>query len=216
MAEVKIPFESGQLFGNLDVPHAATGIVAFAHGSGSGRFSPRNQFVAEALQDAGLATLLLDLLQEDEAEDRQKVFDIQLLAERLQIAAEWLANHERTRSLPLGYFGASTGAGAALVAAARSPERVKAVVSRGGRPDLADSFLPRVQAPTLLIVGGRDDVVIELNQQALGRLRCPKELLVVPGATHLFPEPGALEEVARLATDWFVRHLASVAGAQPS
>jgi putative phosphoribosyl transferase len=187
-------------------------VVAFAHGSGSGRFSPRNQFVAGVLQDAGLATLLLDLLEEEEADDREKVFDIELLAERLRSAADWLRQEPATGALRLGYFGASTGAGAALVAAARDPAAVGAVVSRGGRPDLAHAYLSGVQAPTLLIVGGNDDVVIELNEQALRRLRCPKQLLIVPGATHLFEEPGTLEEVARLAREWFVRYLALVDG----
>ncbi len=205
---VEIPSQRRRLSGILSVPRNAVGVVAFAHGSGSGRFSPRNQFVARVLRGAGLATLLLDLLEEEEAEDRAKVFDIELLAERLQSAADWLHHASETSALPLGYFGASTGAGAALVAAARRPADVGAVVSRGGRPDLADAHLPTVQAPTLLIVGGNDDVVIELNEQALRRLRCPKSLVIVPGATHLFEEPGALEEVSRLAKEWFVRHLA--------
>lgn len=196
-----------RLCGNLSVPADAKGIVAFAHGSGSGRFSPRNQFVAGVLQESGLATLLLDLLEEEEADDRNKVFDIPLLAERLESAADWLSQQPATSALRLGYFGASTGAGAALVAAACDPEAVKAVVSRGGRPDLAREHLPIVQAPTLLIVGGNDDVVIGLNEQALRMLRCPKQLVIVPGATHLFEEPGTLEEVARLAKEWFVRHL---------
>jgi putative phosphoribosyl transferase len=204
---VQIPSGRRTLDGVLVVPPAATGVVAFAHGSGSGRFSPRNQFVARALQEGGLATLLLDLLEEDEAGDRKKVFDIGLLAGRLQSAADWLGDEPATRELPLGYFGASTGAGAALVAAARAPAAVRAVVSRGGRPDLAGDALPLVAAPTLLIVGGDDDVVVGLNEQALARLRCPKELVIVPGATHLFEEPGTLEEVARLAREWFVRHL---------
>jgi putative phosphoribosyl transferase len=206
--EVEIPAGRRRLSGILHVPRGAAGVVAFAHGSGSGRFSPRNQFVARMLQEAGLATLLLDLLEEEEADDRQKVFAIELLAERLQSAADWLSREPATAGLRLGYFGASTGAGAALVAAAREPAAVKAVVSRGGRSDLAGAFLPAVQAPTLLIVGGHDDVVIELNEQALRRLRCPKELVIVPGATHLFEEPGTLEEVARLAKEWFLRHLA--------
>ena len=205
--QVEIPSGRRRLWGILVVPTDATGVVAFAHGSGSGRFSPRNQFVARVLQKAGLATLLLDLLEEEEAEDRGKVFDIGLLADRLQSAANWLGQEPTTASLRLGYFGASTGAGAALVAAARQPDAVDAVVSRGGRPDLAGEDLPRVQAPTLLIVGGNDDVVLTLNQQAGNRLRCPKELVVIPGATHLFEEPGTLEEVARLARDWFVRYL---------
>jgi putative phosphoribosyl transferase len=204
--EVTIPSGRRRLSAILKVPPDATGVVAFAHGSGSGRFSPRNQFVARVLQEAGLATLLLDLL-EEEAEDRGKVFNIGLLAERLQSAADWLSQEPATRALRLGYFGASTGAGAALVAAARHPEAIGAVVSRGGRPDLASDYLPLVQAPTLLIVGGNDDVVIELNEEARRLLRCPNELVIVPGATHLFEEPGTLEEVARLAKEWFVQHL---------
>jgi len=204
---IEIPAGRRRLSGILHVPAGAEGVVTFAHGSGSGRFSPRNQFVAHVLQEAGLATLLIDLLEEDEAEDREKVFDVALLAERLQSAARWLRREPDTRALRLGYFGASTGAGAALVAAALEPATVRAVVSRGGRPDLAARYLPAVQAPTLLIVGGNDDVVIELNEQALRRLRCPKHLVVIPGATHLFEEPGALEEVSRLAKDWFVQHL---------
>jgi putative phosphoribosyl transferase len=191
----------------LTLPTSARAVVAFAHGSGSGRFSPRNRYVAEVLQKAGLATLLMDLLEEQEADDREKVFDIELLAERLASTADWLSQQPDTRRLRLGYFGASTGAGAALVAAARRPEAVGAIVSRGGRPDLASDYLAAVQAPTLLIVGGNDDVVLEMNEQAFGQLRCQKELQVVPGATHLFPEPGALEEVSRLATQWFVQHL---------
>ena len=205
--EIEIPSGRRRLSGILSVPERAVGVVAFAHGSGSGRFSSRNQYVAGVLQEAGLATLLLDLLEEEEAADREKVFDIELLSERLQSAADWLSEEPRTRSLRLGYFGASTGAGAALVAAARQPKKVSAVVSRGGRPDLASASLPAVQAPTLLIVGGDDDVVIELNAQAYQNLHCPREMVVIPGATHLFPEPGALEEVGRLAKDWFLRFL---------
>ena len=205
---VEVSSGKRRLNGILNVPAGAVGVVVFAHGSGSGRLSPRNQFVAQVLQQAGLATLLIDLLEDEEAADRDKVFDIELLAERLQCCADWLSREPDTRALSLGYFGASTGAGAALVAAARQPASVRAVVSRGGRPDLAADELPGVQAPTLLIVGGNDDVVIELNEQALDLLRCPKQLVVIPGATHLFPEPGALEEVSRLAKDWFVRHLA--------
>lgn len=208
--QVQIPCGRRQLRGVLAVPAAAVGVVAFAHGSGSGRFSPRNQFVARALQEAGLATLLLDLLEAEEAEDRNKVFDIALLAERLRSAANWLSQDPRTGNLCLGYFGASTGAGAALVAAARDPGAVGAVVSRGGRPDLAHAELQAVQAPTLLIVGGNDDVVIDLNQQALRLLSCPKKLVIVPGATHLFEEPGTLEQVADLAKDWLVRYLSPV------
>jgi putative phosphoribosyl transferase len=205
--QVAIPAGQRRLNGILRIPPDASGVVAFAHGSGSGRFSPRNQFVARVLEEGGVATLLLDLLDEDEADDREKVFDIELLAERLQIAADWLAREPQTCELRLGYFGASTGAGAALVAAARDPVAVGAVVSRGGRPDLARDYLSAVQAPTLLIVGGRDDVVIELNEQSLRRLLCPKQLVIVPGATHLFEEPGTLDEVARLAKGWFLRHL---------
>jgi len=206
--QVEILSGGRKLNGILSVPSGAGGVVAFAHGSGSGRFSPRNQFVARVLQDAGLATLLLDLLEEEESHDREKVFDIELLAERLQSAADWLSQDPATKAMRLGYFGASTGAGAALVAAARAPAMIGAVVSRGGRPDLADEYLLAVEAPTLLIVGGNDDVVIQLNEQALRRLRCPKELIIVPSATHLFAEPGTLEAVARLATGWFTRHLA--------
>ena len=207
--EVVIPAGERELNGILNVPASAKGVVTFAHGSGSGRHSPRNQYVAGVLQEAGLATLLMDLLDEAEAENRQNVFDIHLLAERLQIAADWLSDRAETRDLRLGYFGASTGAGAALVAAARQPGVVDAVVSRGGRPDLAMEHLAAVKAPTLLIVGGNDDMVLELNEEALSRLRCTKDLVIVQEATHLFPEPGALEEVSRLATDWFVRFLAN-------
>ncbi len=194
------------LSGILRVPPAAHGVVAFAHGSGSGRFSLRNQFVARALEEGGMATLLLDLLEEEEAVDRQKVFDIELLAQRLQAATHWLSQAPETGALRLGYFGASTGAAAALVAAARNPAAVSAVVSRGGRPDLALDWLAAVQAPTLLIVGGNDDGVIDLNRQALRLLHCPKQLAIVPGATHLFEEAGTLEEVARLAEKWFVSY----------
>lgn len=205
--KVLIPSGVHRMGGMLHVPEGAAGVVAFAHGSGSGRFSPRNQFVAHMLQEAKLATLLLDLLEDEEAQDRQKVFDIELLAGRLRSAAAWLADDPDTRPLPVGYFGASTGAAAALVAAARDPTKIRAVVSRGGRPDLAASYLPAVKAPTLLIVGGSDDVVLDLNQRALEQLRCPKNLIVIPGATHLFEEPGALEEVAILAKEWFLHYL---------
>lgn len=205
---IEVPAGKRRLGGILNVPAGAEGVVTFAHGSGSGRFSPRNQFVARVLEQAGLATLLIDLLEEEEADDREKVFDIELLAERLQSAADWLGQEAETSYLRLGYFGASTGAGAALVAAARQPAAVGAVVSRGGRPDLASAYLHAVRAPTLLIVGGHDDVVIELNERALRLLDCPKELVIVPGATHLFEEPGTLEEVSRLARDWFLRYLA--------
>jgi putative phosphoribosyl transferase len=196
--------------GMLKVPTRARGVVTFAHGSGSGRLSPRNQFVAGVLNRAGLATLLLDLLEKEEAENQAMVFDIDLLATRLEGVAEWLRREARTCDLRLGYFGTSTGAAAALVAAAQRPCDVGALVSRGGRPDLALKQLPAVQTPTLLIVGGNDDVILELNEQALGALRCQKRLVVVPDATHLFEEPGALDAVAHLAKEWFIKHLAPV------
>lgn len=205
--EVAIAAGGRTIRGTLSLPRGAAGVVVFAHGSGSGRYSPRNQYVAEVLQQGGLATLLLDLLEEDEANDRSKVFDIALLADRLQAAADWLAAQDETADLRLGYFGASTGAGAALVAAARTRGAVGAVVSRGGRPDLAADALPFVTAPTLLIVGGDDEIVVELNREAFVKLQCDRQLEIVPGATHLFPEPGALEEVARLARGWFRRYL---------
>jgi predicted phosphoribosyltransferase/dienelactone hydrolase len=198
-----------KLPGILAIPERAQGIVLFAHGSGSSRLSSRNQYVAGVLYEAGIATLLFDLLRESEEGDRRKVFDIELLAGRLQEAADWVRRQPETLGLHLGYFGASTGAAAALVAAARNPEGVKAVVSRGGRPDLASDDLPAVSAPTLLIVGGDDEPVIEMNAEALSLLRCEKRMEIIPGATHLFPEPGALEQVARLASDWFLRHLGS-------
>ena len=205
--EAEIPAGSRTVRGILSLPPGASGVVAFAHGSGSGRFSPRNQFVAKVLQQSQLGTLLVDLLEDDEADDRSRVFDIGLLARRLQTASDWLAAQRETQGMRLGYFGASTGAGAALVAAARAPGLVRAVVSRGGRPDLAREFLPAVTCPTLLIVGGDDEVVLELNREAYSLLRCPRQLDVVPGASHLFSEPGALDEVARLAEQWFVRYL---------
>ena len=206
--QVIIAADGRKLEGELTVPGDASGVVAFAHGSGSSRHSPRNQFVARELQQAGLATLLLDLLEQEEAEDRHLVFDIELLARRLLAAARWLGDNPSTHCLALGYFGASTGAAAALVAAAREPGRVSAVVSRGGRPDLAMRWLPQVMAPTLLIVGENDEPVLQWNRDAHERLGVEKELVVVPRATHLFEEPGALEEVARHACRWFVRHLA--------
>jgi putative phosphoribosyl transferase len=195
------------LDGVLGLPRPAGGIVLFAHGSGSGRFSPRNNYVAAALRSAGLATLLFDLLTEGEAADRRNVFDIELLAERLAQATAWVGQHENTKGLPIGYFGASTGAAAALVAAARLQEDVGAVVSRGGRPDMADPVLGEVRAPTLLIVGGHDIGVLELNEEAFAQLRCEKSLEIVPGATHLFEEPGALDQVIDLAGQWFTRYL---------
>ena len=205
--EVEVPSGAVAVKGILAVPEGARGVVAFAHGSGSGRFSPRNTYVAQTLQDGGIATLLMDLLTEYEAEDRRFVFDIDLLARRLLDATAWLRTEPETSDLSIGYFGASTGAAAALQAAAGEGAEIAAVVSRGGRPDLAGPHLRRVTSPTLLIVGGEDEPVIELNRQAYGLLRGPKELIIVPGATHLFEEPGALEEVARLARDWFLRYM---------
>lgn len=211
-ALVRIRAGNVALEGNLSIPPDARGVVMFAHGSGSSRHSPRNQAVARALREGGLATLLIDLLTpEEEMVDEETGalrFDIGLLADRLVDAADWLGANGDTRSLTIGLFGASTGGGAALVAAAQRPDTIRAVVSRGGRPDLAGAFLSGVRAPTLLIVGGNDPVVIDLNREALARLRCEKKLEVVPGASHLFEEPGALEEVARLARDWFLRFLA--------
>lgn len=205
------------LEGNMVVPPGAAGVVLFAHGSGSSRHSPRNRFVAASLQGRGLGTLLVDLLTaEEEVEDARTArlrFDIGLLARRLVGAVDWLGEQPETRSLGVGLFGASTGGGASLVTAAERPRAVAAVVSRGGRPDLAGPALPRVQSPTLLIVGGEDAPVIALNRQALAQLSCEKALEIVPGATHLFQEPGTLEHVARLAGDWFRRHL-SAAGAE--
>jgi putative phosphoribosyl transferase len=211
MSEVQIHAGRAVLSGNLNNPENANGLVLFAHGSGSSRYSPRNQFVARTLNDAGLATLLFDLLtQEEEAIDtqtRELRFNIHLLAERLVHATKWAKQQQETRDLRIGYFGSSTGGAAALVAAVDLPEVIGAVVSRGGRPDLAGEALPKVKAPTLLIVGGNDDIVIELNEQARDRMRCEVKLEIVPGATHLFEEPGALEKVAKLASDWFIAHL---------
>jgi putative phosphoribosyl transferase len=195
------------LDGILGLPAQSHGVVLFAHGSGSGRLSPRNTFVARHLQQNGLATLLLDLLTPDEAEDRRKVFDIGLLADRLLIAKAWLEREPRTAHMGIGYFGASTGAGAALQAAAREPSRIRAVVSRGGRPDLAEPYLSSVTIPTLLIVGGDDEPVIAMNQSAYDLLSCEKKLIIVPGATHLFEEPGTLEQVADHASRWLQRFL---------
>lgn len=194
--------------GGLSVPGNPRGLVVFAHGSGSSRLSARNTAVANALNERAFATLLFDLLTPQEEQDRSNVFDIGLLAGRLMAAVDWLEGQTRAiASLPVGLFGASTGAAAALTAAARLPDRIAAVVSRGGRPDLAGEALPLVRAPTLLIVGGADLGVIELNEQALARLRGPKALEIVPGATHLFPEPGAMETVSAHAGRWFERYL---------
>jgi putative phosphoribosyl transferase len=199
------------LGGTVSLPSAAMGLVVFVHGSGSSRFSPRNVAVAEALNEAGFATLLFDLLTAAEEGDRRKVFDIPLLADRLLDVIRWVDQEAELSELPLGLFGASTGAAAALVAAAGMGEKVRAVVSRGGRPDLADAALGSVRSPTLLIVGGRDEVVIELNELALDRLKAPKALRIVPGATHLFPERGALDEVIKHAAMWFSAHLGHAA-----
>ncbi len=201
----------GPLQGDLIVPKGATGVVLFAHGSGSSRFSSRNRFVAEQLRSGNLGTLLIDLLtREEEAVDMRTAhlrFDIDLLAGRLVDAVAWLSEQDATRDLRVGMFGASTGGGAALVAAARVPDRVAAVVSRGGRPDLAGPALPKVKAPTLLIVGGDDVPVIGMNREAYDRLTCERRMEIVPGASHLFEEPGTLERVAELARDWFTRYL---------
>ena len=212
-SDVRIPAGEVTLDGELAIPPGAGGVVVFAHGSGSSRHSPRNQFVARVIRESGNGTLLFDLLtREEEAEDNITArlrFDIGLLAGRLVEATRWLLTQPATRNLGIGYFGSSTGGAAALVAAAADVRRIDAVVSRGGRPDLAGDALAQVQAPTLLIVGGYDDVVIGLNEEAFAELRCKKELKIVPGATHLFEEPGALEAVARMAADWFRAHLHS-------
>jgi putative phosphoribosyl transferase len=211
MTEVQIPAGRAVLSGNLTIPENAIELVLFAHGSGSSRHSPRNQFVARTLNRAGLGTLLFDLLTpEEEALDiysGEHRFNIGLLAERLVHATKWAGQQEETRGLRIGYFGSSTGGAAALVAAAELPQDVGAVFSRGGRPDLAGDALPKVQAPTLLIVGGNDDIVIELNEMARDQMRCEVRVEIIPGATHLFEEAGALEHVAKLASDWFVLHL---------
>jgi dienelactone hydrolase len=211
MEIVRVTAGSVTLQGNLTLPEEARGIVLFAHGSGSSRLSPRNRYVARILNEANLATLLVDLLTpEEEAVDVRTAhlrFDIGLLAERLVGATDWLVQHPDTSQLRIGYFGASTGAAAALVAGVVRPDAVGAVVSRGGRPDLAGRALAHVRAPTLLIVGSHDVEVLELNRAALAQLPAEKELVIVPGATHLFEEPGALDQVARLARDWFERHL---------
>jgi len=209
--EVRVNIGDDWLIGDLGVPPGATGIVVFAHGSGSGRMSPRNQFVAAALDKRLLATLLIDLLtQDEELVDRRTGhlrFNVRLLAERLVKIADWVHGDEELNHLPIGLFGASTGGGAALIAAAKRPERFGAVVSRGGRPDLAGSGLRHVLAPTLLIVGGRDETVIQMNEQAMAQMHAEVRLEIVPGATHLFEEPGALERVAALAGPWFETHL---------
>ncbi|MEJ8836395.1 dienelactone hydrolase family protein [Ramlibacter sp. AN1133] len=207
MLHEQVQVGPGGLPGELVAPEGATGLVLFAHGSGSSRLSPRNIFVARALQARGLATLLFDLLTPHEARNRVNVFEIALLGERLEQAIAWVRGRPGVGGLPLGLFGASTGAAGALLAAAERPRDVAAVVSRGGRPDLALAALPRVRAPTLLVVGGGDTEVLGFNRVAFAHLACEKRLEVVPGATHLFEEPGTLEEVAALAGDWFLSHL---------
>lgn len=203
----KVEILPRRLPGSLVVPRVATGVVVFAHGSGSSRLSPRNRYVATALNENGLATLLFDLLLPEEADDRNNVFDIPLLGSRVEETLSWMRSEPAVAHLSIGLFGASTGAAAALTAAAHRPDEVQAVVSRGGRPDLAGGALARVKAPTLLIVGGYDEAVIALNEQAMGELKCEKRLEIVPGATHLFEEPGTLDEVISLAAAWFVRFL---------
>jgi len=217
--EVAINVDDVTLDGTLVVPRDANGVVLFAHGSGSSRHSPRNRYVAQILHTQGTATLLFDLLTRHEESMDQYTgelrFDIPFLAKRLVAATRWIANDASTRDLKVGYFGASTGAGAALVAAAELPKVISAIVSRGGRPDLAGSALGLVRAPTLLIVGAEDTPVIAMNREALSHLKCPdKKLAIIPGATHLFEEPGTLEEVAKLAADWFSRHFTFVQKAQ--
>ena len=215
MTEVQIPAGRAVLSGSLTIPENAVALVLFAHGSGSSRHSPRNQFVARTLNRADLGTLLFDLLTpEEETLDiytREHRFNIVLLAERLVQATNWARQQDQTRDLRIGYFGSSTGGAAALVAAAELSQDIAAVVSRGGRPDLAGDALPKVQAPTLLIVGGNDDIVIELNEMARDQMRCEVNLEIIPGATHLFEEPGALEKVAKLASDWFAKHIGGAA-----
>src|SRR5437899_5957105 len=216
MIKVQISAGGATLDGNRTIVREAKGLVFFAHGSGSSRHSPRNQFVARTLNQAGLATLLFDLLTpEEESVDlytREHRFDISLLAERLVYATRWAKQQKQTQDLRVGYFGSSSGGGAALAAAAELPEEVGGVVSRGGRPDLTGQALPKVKAPTLLIVGGEDHVVIELNEQARAQMKCECKIEIVPGATHLFEEPGALEHVAKLASDWFLLHAAGTVG----
>lgn len=206
-SELVIKADGLELRGILGMPAAPSGIIVFAHGSGSGRLSPRNNFVARMLQDAGMATLLADLLEEQEESDRTKVFDIDLLSHRLLVISRWLARTKETRNLKLGYFGASTGAAAALEAASTQEANVAAIVSRGGRPDLAIQYLGLITAPTLLIVGGDDEPVIYLNRQAYEKLPGKKQLVIIPGASHLFEEPGTLERAGELARDWFLENL---------
>lgn len=212
LTEAKLSLRNGAMIrGNLVVPEKMLGLIIFAHGSGSSRHSPRNRFVADILNDMGFATLLLDLLtQAEEQRDvqtREYRFNIRLLADRLEEAAAWIECDPHLGGLPAGYFGSSTGAAAALIAAAEQPARIKAIVCRGGRIDLTDEALSQVQAPTLLIVGGEDSVIMDLNHQAMARMRCEVRLKIIPGATHLFEEPGKLERVANAAADWFLRKM---------
>jgi len=208
MNTVHIAAGTVELDGELILPPSATGVVLFAHGSGSSRFSPRNTYVAEVLQQHGIGTLLFDLLTREEDQDYETRFDIALLTRRLLVATAWLQSNPKTQAMHLGYFGASTGAAAALQAAAKMGDKIAAMVSRGGRPDLAGEVaLSRVTAPTLLIVGAADYGVIELNQQAYALMNCEKKLVMIPGATHLFEEPGTLQQAARSAAEWFVKHL---------
>lgn len=207
--EIQIPAPGQRLHALLVIPENASGIVVFAHGSGSGRLSPRNQYVADILNQSGIATLLVDLLSNWESMDRNMIFDIDLLAERLDACATWLAENPQTEHLPLGYFGASTGAAASVLATTRGDHQPRAMVSRGGRPDLVMDELPDIHCPTLFLVGALDTEVLELNRRAFNLLQCPRDLKVIPNATHLFPEPGALESVAHLACAWFNKHLKS-------
>ena len=208
---VVIPVGRATIEGNLVIPIGARGVVLFAHGSGSGRFSPRNQYVAKVLNEAGIGTLLIDLLTKEEEEidfaTGEFRFDIDLLSQRLEVATEWLKQNPATKSLAIGYYGASTGAAAALIAATKFPKDVRTVVSRGGRPDLAMQHLQKVKVPTLFIVGGKDTVVLDLNKKAMEQVSAEKKLEIILGATHLFEEPGKLEEVAKLSADWFLAHL---------
>ncbi len=213
---ITIPAQRAGLEGELILPEKASSVVLFAHGSGSSRFSPRNTYVASVLQQAGIGTLLFDLLTREEDRDYETRFDIGLLTRRLLSAAAWVRQDARTRTLGIGYFGASTGAAAALQAAAETGADISAVVSRGGRPDLAGpAALTKVTAPTLLIVGGHDEAVIELNREAYALMRCEKELVIIPGATHLFEEPGTLEQAAHAAAGWFTRHPAAAVQSPP-
>ena len=209
--EISVTIDQATVEGNLTVPHNARGIVLFAHGSGSGRFSPRNQYVAKEFNKSRIGTLLFDLLTSAEEEEdlitAEYRFNIPLLANRLVGATKWLKKNSITQSLKLAYFGASTGAAAALIAAAKLPNDVITVVSRGGRPDLAEEYLPKVKAPTLMLVGGYDVEVIELNKQAMAKMTAEKKLVIIPGATHLFEEPGKLEEVAKISIEWFLNYL---------